>query len=79
MRYQSLVDEIEGVFGVRSLERQPQCDVDASVQSAQVSQLLLYFEVLRSICFPSCSNSGKPIDRKHRQEFGYGTHSLCVQ
>lgn len=36
VRYVGLVEEIEGVFGVRELERKPECDVDASVKAAQV-------------------------------------------
>ncbi|CBJ27458.1 conserved unknown protein [Ectocarpus siliculosus] len=37
VRYVRLVEEIEGVFGVRELERKPECDVDASVKAAQAS------------------------------------------
>lgn len=36
VRYKGLLEEVEGVFGVRELERQPECDVDASVHAAQV-------------------------------------------
>ena len=36
VRYGRLVEEVEGVFGVRELERKPECDVDASVKAAQV-------------------------------------------
>lgn len=38
VRYKDLVEEVDGVFGVRELERQPQCDVDASVHAAQVGK-----------------------------------------
>ncbi|CAM9270699.1 unnamed protein product, partial [Ectocarpus sp. 13 AM-2016] len=37
VRYIRLVEEIEGVFGVRELEGKPECDVDASVKAAQAS------------------------------------------
>lgn len=36
VRYGRLVEEVEGVFGVRELERHPECDVNASVKAAQV-------------------------------------------
>ena len=36
VRYDRLVEEVEGVFGVRGLERNPECDVNASVKAAQV-------------------------------------------
>ncbi|CAM9638892.1 unnamed protein product [Pylaiella littoralis] len=35
VRYGRLVEEVEGVFGVRELERHPECDVNASVKAAQ--------------------------------------------
>ncbi len=34
--YGRLVEEVEGVFGVRGLETKPECDVNASVKAAQV-------------------------------------------
>lgn len=37
VRYGRLVEEVEGVFGVRGLERKPECDVEASVTAAQVT------------------------------------------
>ncbi|CAM9343026.1 unnamed protein product [Scytosiphon promiscuus] len=37
VRYGRLVEEVEGVFGVRGLERKPECDVEASVKAAQAS------------------------------------------
>lgn len=36
VRYACLVEEVEGVFGVKELERKPECDVNASVKAAQV-------------------------------------------
>ncbi|CAN0066595.1 unnamed protein product [Ascophyllum nodosum] len=35
VRYVRLLDEVEGVFGVRGLEKKPQCDVDASIKAAK--------------------------------------------
>eukprot|EP00904_Undaria_pinnatifida_P007730 jgi/Undpi1/4087/HiC_scaffold_16.g07454.m1 len=37
VRYACLVEEVEGVFGVKELERKPECDVNASVKAAQAS------------------------------------------
>ncbi|CAN0309146.1 unnamed protein product, partial [Laminaria digitata] len=31
VRYVRLVEKVEGVFGVKELERKPECDVDASI------------------------------------------------
>lgn len=36
VRYGRLVEEVEGVFGVKELERKPECDVDASIKAAKV-------------------------------------------
>ncbi|CAM9632577.1 unnamed protein product, partial [Hapterophycus canaliculatus] len=36
VRYGRLVEEVEGVFGVKGLEKKPECDVEASVKAAQV-------------------------------------------
>ena len=39
VRYVRLLEKVEGVFGVRGLEKKPQCDVDASIKAAKVSHL----------------------------------------
>lgn len=39
--YGRLVEELEGVFGVRGLETKPECDVNSSVKAAQVGWFLV--------------------------------------
>lgn len=36
MRYARLVDDVDGVFGVRELERNPECDVSGFIKAAKV-------------------------------------------
>ena len=47
VRYVRLLDEVEGVFGVRGLEKKPQCDVDASIKAAKVSHLQYIYMHIR--------------------------------